>query len=218
MYKEYFKRFSLCLLGLMLYGLGNTMGVKAGEAGTNAWSSLSLGVANISGLSFGTATLLISAVVITIDILGKGELGCGMILNTLFIPVFSDMFLAIFSGIPNASNMFGGVILTLLAQVVIAFATVLYLLPCLGAGPRDTLLVIIGRKIPKAPIGAVKFGIEMCVLLVGFLLGAPFGLGTVLILILQASIFQSVCKLCRFEIRSVKHESIATTFKRLMGH
>ena len=106
----------------------------------------------------------------------------------------------------------------MLAQVVIAFATVLYLLPCLGAGPRDTLLVIIGRKIPKAPIGAVKFGIEMCVLLVGFLLGAPFGLGTVLILILQASIFQSVCKLCRFEIRSVKHESIAITVKRLMGH
>ena len=93
----------------------------------------------------------------------------------------------------------------------------LYMLPALGAGPRDTLLVIIGRKLPKAPIGAVKFGIEMAVLLIGVVLGAPLGLGTVLVLVLQASIFQIVCRICRFEPRSIVQEDLFDTTKKLLG-
>ena len=52
--------------------------------------------------------------------------------------------------------------------------------PGLGCGPRDTLMVIIGKRFPKAPIGFIKFCMELVVLLIGVLLGAPFGLGTVL--------------------------------------
>ena len=217
MYKEYIRRFALCILGLVLYGLGNSIGVKAGVAGTNAWSTLSLGLAGITDISFGTATFLISLVIISIDLLGKGKLGFGTFLNLLLIPVFSDIFLAIFSFIPDATNPVLGAIVSLLGQVVVSFATIVYMLPALGAGPRDTLLVIIGRKFPRAPIGAVKFGIEMAVLLVGFLLGAPLGLGTVLVLILQASIFQLVCKICRYELRSVDHENVLDTAKRLFA-
>ena len=77
MYKQYIKRFVLCILGLALYGAGCVLGVKAGDAGTNAWSTLALGFGSIAGLSYGTATFLISLVIITIDILGKGKLGFG---------------------------------------------------------------------------------------------------------------------------------------------
>jgi len=216
LYKEYLRRFALCILGLVLYGLGNAIGVKAGSAGTNAWSTLSLGLAGISDISFGTATFLISLVIICIDLLGRGKLGFGTVLNLLLIPVFSDIFLALFSIFPDGTNPITGAIVSLLGQVVVSFATIVYMLPALGAGPRDTLLVIIGKKFPKAPIGAVKFGIEMAVLIIGFLLGAPLGLGTVLVLVLQASIFQLVCRLCRYELRSVTHENVLDTAKRLL--
>ena len=118
MYKEYIRRFALCILGLVLYGLGNSIGVKAGVAGTNAWSTLSLGLAGITNISFGTATFLISLVIISIDLLGKGKLGFGTILNLLLIPVFSDLFLALFSFIPDATNPVLGAIVSLLGQVV----------------------------------------------------------------------------------------------------
>ena len=72
MYRQYVKRFALCILGLALYGFGCVLGVKAGDAGTNAWSTLALGFGAKAGLSYGTATFLISLVIITIDLLGKG--------------------------------------------------------------------------------------------------------------------------------------------------
>ncbi len=216
MFKEYVKRFSICILGLALYAFGNFLGVKAGSAGTNAWISLSLGVSGMSGMSFGTANLVISIFIILIDLLGKGKLGFGTILNATLISVFSDMFINIFSFIPDGTNPVLGAVVSLLGQTVISFATVLYMLPALGAGPRDTLMVIIGKNFPKAPIGAVKLCIELAVLLIGVLLGAPLGLGTVLVLVLQASIFQLVCRICRFEPRSVVQEDIIDTVKRIV--
>ena len=80
---------------------------------------------------------------------------------------------------------------------------------------EDTLLILIGQKFPKAPIGAVKFCIEIAVLLIGFLLGAPVGIGTVLILLLQASIFQFACQVTGVEPRNIPHEDFAATIRRL---
>ena len=123
--------------------------------------------------------------------------------------------MVIFSFIPTTSNVLVGTIYTLLGQTILSFATILYMLPALGCGPRDTLMVIIGQKFPNAPIGTVKFCLEMAVLLVGFLLGAPFGIGTVLVILLQASIFQFACKVTRYEPRSVRHEDLIETCRQI---
>lgn len=216
MLKAYGKRFLFCTLSLALYGFGNFLGVKAGAAGTNAWNTLALGFSENFAMSFGSATLLISAVIIVIDLVGKGKLGFGTILNVLLIPFFSDLFLAVFETVPTASGPVAGAICTLLGQVVISFAAILYMKPALGCGPRDTLMILIGMRFPKAPIGAVKFGLEMAVLLVGVLMGAPLGLGTVLVLVLQASIFQLACKITRYEPRKVVHESVFDTCRRMI--
>lgn len=216
MLKEYSKRFFICIVGLCFHGLGAAIGVKAGVAGTNAWSTLSLGLCDMFDITFGTGTFCISLAIIVIDLLGKGKLGFGTFLNATLSPFFSDLFLRLFSFIPNASNMFLGTICTLIGQVVISFATILYMSPALGCGPRDTLMLIIGRKFPKAPIGMVKFGLEMVVLLAGFLMGGPFGLGTVLVIVLQASIFQFACKVTHYEPRSIKHEDLLDTCRRVL--
>ena len=59
--------------------------------------------------------------------------------------------------------------------------------------------------------------ITVVALLIGVVLGAPLGLGTVLVLVLQASIFQLVCRLCRFEPRSIVQENVFDTTKKLLG-
>ena len=215
---SYLKRFLFCSLSLALYGFGSFLGVKAGVAGTNAWSTLALGISGLFSLSFGTATLLISVVILLIDFAGKGKLGFGTVLNALLIPFFSDLFIALFSFLPSATDPFFGALCSLAGQIIISFATILYMLPALGAGPRDTLMIIVGKKFPRAPIGTVKLFLELAVLLVGFLMGAPFGLGTVLVMILQASIFQFACKITRYEPRSVTHEDMADTLRKLAKH
>lgn len=214
---EYLKRFSVCILGLFFYALGNFLGVKAGSAGTNAWNTLSLGLVETTGITFGTAGLIISFIVIVIDIIGKGKIGFGTLMNAVIISILSDVLLNLLTFIPVASNSIVGALYTLAGQTVISFATILYMKPALGCGPRDTLMVIVGRKFPKAPIGTVKFAVELAALLVGLLLGAPFGIGTVLVMTLQAVIFQFVCKICRYEPRDIVHEDFADTYRRFMG-
>ena len=53
--------------------------------------------------------------------------------------------------------------------------------------------------------------------LVGVLMGAPFGIGTVLIMLLQAAIFQFACKVTHYEPRSVTHEDLLDTCRRILG-
>ncbi len=217
MAKEYIKRFFICALGLAVFSVGNVFGVLAGSAGTNAWNTLALGITGSTPISFGTATLLISITIILIDVIFKGKIGFGTLMNALLIATFSDIFLKLLSFIPAAPNQFIGVLYTLFGQTLISFATILYMSPGLGCGPRDTLMVIIGKRFPKAPIGVIKFCMEIAVMLIGVLLGAPFGIGTVLIMALQASIFQLACRVCRYEPRDAVHEDIPQTLRRIAG-
>ena len=218
MRKEYIRRFLLCALGLACFSVGNVFGVHAGSAGTNAWNTLALVISGTTSLSFGTVTLLISVLVIVIDIIFKGRIGFGTLMNALLISWFSDLLLGIFDFLPYAQNQFIGAALTIIGQTIISFSTILYMWPGLGCGPRDTLMVIIGKRFPKAPIGFIKFCMELVVLLIGVLLGAPFGLGTVLIMALQATIFQFASRICHYDPRNFVHEDILDTIRRITGH
>ena len=215
--KGYLLRILFCSAALALYGFSNLIGVKAGGAGTNAWNTLALGISGKSGLSFGTATFMVSLVIIIIDIVGKGQLGLGTVLNIILIPVFSDLFLMLFSWLPTASGVITGTILSLIGQTLCSFATIFYMMPEMGCGPRDTLMVLVGKRFPRVPIGVIKFCVELAVLLAGVLLGAPFGPGTVLIMVLQAAIFQMVCRILRFEPRDITHEVFRETFRNITG-
>ena len=218
MRKEYIRRFLLCALGLACFSVGNVFGVHAGSAGTNAWNTLALGISGTTSLSFGTVTLLISVLVIVIDIIFKGRIGFGTLMNAILISWFSDLFLSVFRFLPTAQNQLIGAALTIIGQTIISFSTILYMWPGLGCGPRDTLMVIIGKRFPKAPIGFIKFCMELVVLLIGVLLGAPFGLGTVLIMALQATIFQFASRICHYDPRNFVHEDIFDTIRRITGH
>ena len=215
MLREYAGRLIVCLAGLALYALGNVFGVLAGEAGTNGWNTMAIGLSDVTGISFGTAVFAIGAVLLVIDYFGKGKLGIGTFLNVFLISAMSDVFLNLLSFVPAPSNMAVGVFYTLLGQMMIAFATVVYMRPGLGAGPRDTLMVIFSKAFPKIPVGIVKYILEMIALAAGLVMGAPFGLGTVLVIALQASFFQFACHVCRFVPRDVKNEDLADTWRRL---
>ncbi len=214
MLREYTKRFTVCISGLALYGFGNLFCIKAGDVGTNAWNTLALGISNATDFTFGTSTFLVGFSIIFLDLICRGKLGFGTFLNALLIPVFSDLFLALGAWIPTCTNKALGIVITLGAQMVLSFATILYMKAALGCGPRDTMMVIVGRKLPKIPIGVAKFIVESVALIVGILLGAPFGLGTLLIMVLQAGMFQFACFLCRYEPRDIIHEDVLDTLRR----
>ena len=132
MKQGYGKRIALCICGLLLYALGNFFGVIAGSAGTNAWNTLSIGLSGSLNVSFGTASFAISLAIIVVDLVFKGKLGLGTVMNVVLISIFSDWMLAVFTFLPAAEGGVLGVVYTLIGQVVLGFATILYMTPGLG--------------------------------------------------------------------------------------
>ena len=62
---------------------------------------------------------------------------------------------------------------------MIGLGSALYLTANMGPGARDGLMTGIQRYLNR-PIGGVRFGIEVIVLIIGWLLGGKIGLGTVM--------------------------------------
>ncbi len=68
---------------------------------------------------------------------------------------------------------------------------------------------------PKVPIGAIRGLIEGSVLLVGWLLGAKVGIGTVISVFGIGLILQFTFKLLRFDVKNIQHKSVSDTVKEL---
>ena len=213
----YLKRFAQCLFGLILCGTGMYFTVQATSIGIGAWETFQTSLSYRTGLSFGTCTVCISFAVIVIDILLKGKIGFGTLFNAVMIGKTVDFWHAFCDFLPQAHTVPLGLGYILFGQIVIAFGYVIYMMPALGCGPRDTLMVELARKFPKVNIGIVRFCIEICIFFLGVLLGAPYGWGTVFSIICTSFIMQAVFKLCHFSARDVQHENISDSIRRMRG-
>ncbi len=216
--QEFLRRTLKLLFGLMIYSLGIVFSINA-NIGLSPWDAFTIGVSNITGISYGNVSILTGIVILFIVVAFlKEKIGIGTILNTLLIGVFID-FLQSYNIIPYMSNFILGVIMLFIGQIIISFATYFYISTGFGCGPRDTFMVGLSKKFPQVPIGFIRGGIEGTVLLIGWLLGAKVGLGTVISVFGMGFIIQTTFKLLHFEIKSVIHENIFETiisFKKLL--
>jgi len=212
--EDYLKRIVRLLFGLFLYALGLVLSIQA-NVGLAPWDAFSVGVSNLTGLSYGNISIL-TGIVILVVVAGflKEKIGLGTVLNTLLIGIMVDMMQSI-KLIPFMTNFFLGILMLLLGQVVISLASYFYIGTGLGCGPRDTLMVALGKKFPNVPIGAIRGSIEGTVLFIGFILKAKVGLGTVIAVFGISFILQYTFKFLKFDIKSVVHENIFETFVNL---
>ena len=212
--ENYIKRIVRLLFGLFLYSLGLTLSIQA-NVGLAPWDAFSMGVSNISGISYGNISIL-TGIVILIVVAGflKEKIGIGTILNTILLGFMVDLMQSIHL-IPFMTNFFLGILMLLSSQIIISLATYFYISPGMGCGPRDTLMVALGKLFPKIPIGAIRGSIEGIVLFIGFLLGAKVGIGTVIAVFGISFILQYTFKLLKFDIKAVVHENMFETFVNL---
>ncbi len=96
-----------------------------------------------------------------------------MMLLGLFIDLFNWM-------LPSIDNLAGATIAFIIGVGLMGYGIGLYVSADLGAGPRDSFMLLIVEKMGWS-IPLVRNGIEVIVFLVGWMLGGPVGVGTVLI-------------------------------------
>lgn len=199
--------------GLVIYGFGCYLQVQA-NIGLSPWNALSQGLSLRLPLSLGNASILISLLVIAVDLLLRESIGLGTILDALVVGWAMDFFLWM-GLIPLQSSLPLQVAVLLLGIVITCVGAYLYMKTGLSCGPRDALLVALGRRLPRISIGTINMAILACVLVASTLMGSPLGLGTPITIFGTGVIMDLVFKLLHFEPRSVEHEGLAQTWAAL---
>ena len=162
------------LVGLWVFGTGEAVMVHV-ALGNGPWTVLAEGVSLHTPLTIGVATQLIGVAVLLGWLPLRVRPGLGTICNVILIGVAIDVMLPVLPGpdgmVARSAGLVGGVAL-------IGLGSGLYLTAALGPGPRDGWMTGLHRRFGW-PLSAVRMGIELTVMLGGWLLGGTVGIGTV---------------------------------------
>jgi uncharacterized membrane protein YczE len=168
------RRLPRLLAGVVVLGIGIALMLQA-ELGVSPYDVLHQGLADVTGLSFGTIVVGLGLLILLLWIPLGQRMGLGTIVNTLTVGWIVDAFLEI---VPVPSDdalrwvmLLGGIVIT-------AFGMALYIGAGLGPGPRDGLMTGIAAKGYRLWI--VRTALELIALGIGWALGGDVGVGTVL--------------------------------------
>ncbi len=201
--------------GLIIFGFGSFLTIKA-NIGLAPWESLSMGISLHIPFSYGLTHMAIGIVLIVIDLLLKEKIGYGTILDAIIVGLTVDAFTVI-DITPQPVNLLSSIGIMVIGLFIMGIGQYFYMAAGLSCGPRDAFLVAIGKRLPRIPIGAVNIGICISALLLGYLLGAPVGIGTILSSFGVGIAMQIVFMLLKFEPRSIQHKGLLETTKILLS-
>jgi uncharacterized membrane protein YczE len=162
------------LAGLALYGFSDGL-ILLAHLGVDPWDVLHQGLARRLGLQVGTWSIIVGAVVLLGWIPLRQRPGIGTLCNVVLVGGGIDLVLGT---IPAPHGLVVRTLILVAGIILNGVATGLYIGAGLGPGPRDGLMTGIAAR--GHSIRVVRTGIEVVVLVSGWLLGGNVGAGTVL--------------------------------------
>jgi uncharacterized membrane protein YczE len=167
-------------VGFILFGLAITLMIR-GNLGTSAWAVLEVALAPKLHISIGTMTVVMGFMVLSGALILREKLGWGTLANILSIGPWEDMWLSIIPSIKG--NLPLQTSMLFFAIFLMGLASAIYIGVDAGAGPRDSLMLAIKRT-TGISIRAARAAIEVTVVTIGWLLGGPAGIGTLVFALL----------------------------------
>lgn len=173
-------RFLILNIGLFLFALGSIAVVQAG-LGYVSWDVFHRGLSLHTPFTFGQAGQLTGLIIIGLGLVLGIKPGVGTVMNMLMIGFWDDQLLK-WGWLPDGSTygwwaallLLGGGVLT------IGLGSGLYIKAGMGAGPRDGFMLGLSARTGWR-VAICRTVIEVSVCIVGFLLGGPLGIGTLLV-------------------------------------
>jgi len=207
--KQMIKEILKSAFGLFIFSIGVYLTIQA-NIGLAPWDCLSMGVSARVGMSYGIVHTIISIIIVLIDVLLKEKIGYGTILDALLVGNYVDLIDRIIT-LPDFNSLPISIVMVVVGLLIMGYGQVFYMDAAQGCGPRDSLLVALGKRFPKTPIGVVQTVMVGIALLIGWLLGGPVGIGTVISVFGLGTALQIVCKIMHFEPRDVVHKNVIET-------
>lgn len=180
------------------------------------WNVFHQGIHNMAGITIGTANTLVGMVILCIDLLLHERIGLGTICNMLLIGPFTD-FVIWTNWLPTMHGWLSGLGMMVIGMFVVGFGTYLYIKSQFGAGPRDSLMVAASRKSGFKP-GYCRIAIEATVTMLGFFMGGPVGVGTLIGAFGQGICLQLIFQAMRFRPTEIHHENFTDLWRNWRGY
>ncbi len=205
----------LAAVSLFFNGLGVYLTIQA-NIGAGPWDVLNLGLSKTFGILYGTASVAVSCAILGVDIALKEPIGIAMFIDAFTVGKSVDLFNRI-NLVPKCDSVFTGVPVMLIGLVIMAYTQYTYMSASLGCGPRDTLLVALAKRIKNIPIGAICITMLSIATLIGWLLGGPVGIGTLICAFATGPIMQFAFTTVKFDATHVHHQQLFDSI-RIFAH
>ena len=205
----------LAAVSLFVNGFGIYLTIQA-NIGAAPWDVLSLGLSHTAGILYGTASIAVSVTILLIDILLREPIGIAMFIDAVVVGKAVDFFN--WTGlVPPCTSVWTALPMMLAGLVILAFTQYTYMIASLGCGPRDTLLVGLAKRLKRLPIGAVSVAMLSTATLIGWLLGGPVGIGTLICAFATGPIMQAVFRAVRFDATGIRHQRLQDSLRVVLA-
>jgi uncharacterized membrane protein YczE len=201
----------VAIVSLFVNGFGIYLTMRA-NIGASPWDVFNLGLSKTFGILYGTASIGVSLAILLIDILLKEPIGIAMFIDAVVVGKSVDFFNFI-DVVPKANGIAISILMMTIGLFIIGYTQLFYMRSSLGCGPRDSLLIGLKKRIKKLPIGVVSIAILGTATFIGYLLGGPVGVGTIICTLCAGPIMQFAFQSLRFDATTVKHQNLKESFE-----
>ena len=203
-------RWAFFLIGMMILSLGISMTIKGQKLGIGPWDVLHVGLYKNFGLTIGTWGIITGFIIImsTAAVLKEWP-QIGTWLNMILIGLFIDLFNWL---LPDITTMGAQLLIFSAGVIVMGYGVGIYISPNIGAGPRDSLMLVLVKK-TGASVKKIRTTLEVVVAIVGWIFGGPIGIGTVLIALFLGQIVHYTLPQCqKFLLKLIGAENESTLY------
>lgn len=193
--KTFLRDVAVIQAGFALFGFSIAIMIRS-NLGTSPWAVFEVALSKITSLTPGTMSVIVGFVVLLGALAMKEKIGWGTIANILFIGPWEDLFLWMIPSVNNNPVMQYAFLLV--GVLSMGMASAIYIGVDAGAGPRDSLMLAVQRTTGLS-IRVARAIIELVVVLAGWLLGGPLGVGTLIFAILIGPAIQWGFKLFKVQ-------------------
>ena len=205
----------IAAISLFINGFGIYLTIQA-NIGAAPWDVLNLGLSKSLGILYGTASIAVSITILLIDILMKEPIGIAMFIDAIVVGKAVDFFNWLHP-VPPCQSLLTAIPVMVAGLFVLAYTQYAYMIASLGCGPRDTLMVGLAKRMKRIPIGAISIAILSTATLIGWLLGGPVGIGTIICAFGAGPIMQLAFRSVRFDATDIRHQRLRDSAKVLFA-
>jgi uncharacterized membrane protein YczE len=175
-WRRFARDFALIQVGFALFGVAIDILVQA-NLGLDSWDVLQMSLTFHLPITLGEASIAVAFLIVVVDLIMGEPLGWGTLANMVFIGVWIDLLKPYVPHVPVQLPVEFAYLL--LGTLIMGFATAIYIGVDAGAGPRDTLMLAISR-LGHVSLRVARTSIEVTVVAIGWILGGPAWVGTLI--------------------------------------